>query len=1529
MKLLSTKNHSCTQYEYASTTRTTLSIVKHHRGGNAQKSFTTCFHSSSFVQNKDFKTSTSDATSQASSHTSLDSSIDSLLVNHIKQPLQQQPHRHFIPQSVVSNPINVQQQRWFSTNSSNSNNSGQATNASKSIRSASTRKRRRKSSSIVTTNSKIKGAKSGLKSTSRKRSSKKVAKKGKESEKTLSSTTVSSPFSTRNILNEIYQKAFKCIISNDCFQYESLAKIVQNNKFTYWSCTFHCPITKKSIQTLGRINDDKFSIVFDEKYRQKSNTSPDDPASLPLYIQSEDKDVYYYQKRKIAQHACVARIFDHIPLHIKQQFIQEKDYDKSLYSSQFCDFDLDIGFSEALASIPTSTSNSGDENEEDNVYEFLYKKRNAHNFLSKLQKQYDPNIKQETVSRTTKTFSLEDDCKARNIEYDKINSSNNSMPYWRAEFTSPISNEVFHSGTMIRNNYDKPKKEFGYVYYGKMKHAKSTAICKAIDCFMHRGGWTNSGDNDYKFPNSELVGYENFCVEEPYDSKSNFLVEPKEIHNDVANLGKPERGENEDFKIYLTGDDEDGRKSTSLKYDILPKVILYQRYQALLKTAIPGDSLKTVSKDFRDMKVLYWTSTFECPVSGRVFKSGTLKQVAEQKNIANPTILTEDGIIYYSSKKDAQHAAAGRACDVLSAVNFFSSFGVNNDIETTQFCEEDPFDADCEENNALSQDNFEGGDFVEDDYADEGEIFDDDDEEFVIEQIPQAGSSTMDGSNNAMQALLDAWADSFIMSQNSEHHRLHKKEVVSTASAWCHHMRTEYNALKNNEKKCHVKDDDKKKKVFQLLQMPVSTQSCNSILKALGNVGYSNQDINDNLPSSTIHKTRTLSPISETGSTGPSQQLLSLVEDELSSLSSLPSMYERNKMPQSISMDKQNLANSIINLMVKKFDSLEAFCEPDIETFNQYIRNIHYQSPQEAAAVAESLLRDLLANKPFHGFILHPNTASFNAVMKHCVTENNYKSVLQLIQQMLDDKATTQCRPNRETFLLALNSFAQHHNNTCFDLNKARRWIECIQGFADQHPEDGLDVDIGIYNAVLPWTKNVSIQLSDQGMVDTGILLNHGENVIEGKRLNAEKIEEWVDNIDRLDVQDGNFVSTTPNIRTYEAVVQAWAEVGVTGVEKAEYWASKILEKAATNSFMKPRIETFTPIIACWACSGERSGVENVTKWIQKLDELSKTNSVLHPSGIVRSYQITAQRNYIKLGLGMTGNSSIAQIKKRLNVAEECYGDLQEIIEILQSSEINNVEMEITPFLECVDTWNDTISSSMNETEARESIENLLETIKTFDQFLEWWYRKCVSSNYEVEQAKKSNCQKEFDVQLHELHDDSAILYKNIMFNLRKTNINGIIGTHFHHVENILRRYEMHSKHIENHNLTSSTKCLELYNEVLEWCQALHHPTQYGDAIRLAMYVLDMCLRRYKAKCISAGEVEGVSLKVIDIACTVVPNDREKILLLRKVIEVMDKIGVYLEGETIRAVLPQGLDVSEVLFSPKEEELVNRIISSS
>ena len=67
----------------------------------------------------------------------------------------------------------------------------------------------------------------------------------------------------------------------------------------YWTCSFHCPIT---------------NIVLDSSHIQ--------PRPQLTYYQPprQEDGVWYYAKKSWTQYACYARIFDHLPIEIHEQY---------------------------------------------------------------------------------------------------------------------------------------------------------------------------------------------------------------------------------------------------------------------------------------------------------------------------------------------------------------------------------------------------------------------------------------------------------------------------------------------------------------------------------------------------------------------------------------------------------------------------------------------------------------------------------------------------------------------------------------------------------------------------------------------------------------------------------------------------------------------------------------------------------------------------------------------------------------------------------------------------------------------------------------------------------------------------------------------------------------------------------------------------------------------------------------------------------------------------------------------------------
>ncbi|KAI2491718.1 hypothetical protein MHU86_22827 [Fragilaria crotonensis] len=99
-------------------------------------------------------------------------------------------------------------------------------------------------------------------------------------------------------------------------------------------------------------------------------------------------------------------------------------------------------------------------------------------------------------------------------------------------------------------------------------------------------------------------------------------------------------------------------------------------YYSRMKVPKFKDGFETVMH--KDKHILLWSATFVCPITGKKYWSGTLR---DESNYGEASYLK--GTPYYTRRKSAVHAAAARAIDDMM-------FSFTNDVNLPRLCYDDP-----------------------------------------------------------------------------------------------------------------------------------------------------------------------------------------------------------------------------------------------------------------------------------------------------------------------------------------------------------------------------------------------------------------------------------------------------------------------------------------------------------------------------------------------------------------------------------------------------------------------------------------------------------------------------------------------------------------------------------------------------------------------------------------------------------------------------------------------------------------------
>jgi transcription elongation factor Elf1 len=953
---------------------------------------------------------------------------------------------------------------------------------------------------------------------------------------------------------------------------------------------------------------------------------------------------------------------------------------------------------------------------------------------------------------------------------------------WTAEFKSPITEEVFPAGVL---KSEDSLHIAGKTYYVNKRLARAAAVGLATDCFHFRGGWlTNRSGKEFQFPVDNVQNYTPFCLDSPYESKDGLSCV---------------------FDVFIPAE-----KSNQIS--ITPKQIMNNRYQKLFRgtgSSINEESFSSVSTDVdvNGIKHVYWNSTFECPVTGQVFSSGTLKIIDENASETDvPQLLDINGTIYYLEKKNAEHAAAGRAYDILSSTNFFSSFGMNEYKEIPQFCHEDPHDT-------LNVDN--------------------DEDEFTIQTIPTAGGLNKESftTQTTMEIVLDAWADAKIDAVHTDDSQSSGlvADAVDVAGSWSKKMNE---VLKKGKSQsiCAISSASSKS-LKALNHSPITTFSCNAILKALANC-------NNGAFSADTHRVQSIA-----------KDVIELMGELSSPPTSLP-------------------------------------CIPNVDTFNFYIRCLQSTKAVEVSEKAEAILSDMIDKKKLFGVQLpNPDCNTFNAVMKSwlSVSEVDHYEEAQRLFHKLESNGL---HPNKDTFKIMLEALGQtsKHSSqsepTFFKGYKARSLIHKMDEYSKKDTYQDLNVDIETFNLALN-VHNIYDEILHKDDAGTEKFDEHFDPT-DVLVLNALNVENWVNEIEQNHLKDDK-ASLNPNLSTYEAVMKAWIQTcSIEGMLNAEKWAQYLLDKSMDpDSGFHLRLSTFLPIIKAWAFSGHELGVVKVDNWIRVIDELSNNNHCMKPDLNMRSLYIEAlkRKQYQLL------KTFSCPFPEALQISTSC----MEIASNLSHQAVERSESDYEMFLMLIDLWKYNLEFLQLESSEFEimvqnmcSVMDLYEDTFGFRKMLKLDQFDQISNPHEVLYGSDQIYEKIISSIL-DLGDENETLQV------------AIIESQVHKIEGYLNRREQYRNRIasdyggtcDNIPIMSTI----LLRNIIRCCKFMKNKTRNGDAVRIAVSVLHYVIEQQEQDTISESDALLLYHDVVDMVETVVFNPIEKTMVVKAIISDLMKLN--------------------------------------
>ena len=596
-----------------------------------------------------------------------------------------------------------------------------------------------------------------------------------------------------------------------------------------------------------------------------------------------------------------------------------------------------------------------------------------------------------------------------------------------------------------------------------------------------------------------------------------------------------------------------------------------------------------------------WTASFTCPLTGLTFNAGTLRTSKDAKLL--------NGRIVYSNEQGAEMAAAARYLDDLR-------FTQSGETEP-RWCEEVPsqihaiaiqklfMDAESEQeyvNNILnrsprwartrkdgdskeplldslttgvmekskeldrSESEISSSSFSQENVSQWQHSSDTDDDELVIRDVAafsSAGLSTLD-------RIMDTWSETVAT----------RKSIPADGSVPYISRVAQTNPLQQKEKviaetvSWHErlsKQTISTNQVFRVFQTsPITITSATAALRALSKAhwNHSSQDIETN----------------------------QRVEDA---------------------------AKKMINLMWHSGS-------PSIEGYNYYLQCLAPSGSTSDGHTADEIFRAMVDRNELDGRLLpEPDSRTFNTMIQLCAlsggdtADSKCREIFEMIEEA--EEMSFDVQPGRDTILSGLASLARPGPSgvSSFNGDRARWWIDQIQQMREESDDSSLVADTEVYNAPLRWSGGA--ESSRTRPYAQGLPWDHHCEIFgDGFRtlpesdplwIEAGRIEEWLLEMETIGVE--------PDVETFEASVQAWSRTGTfEGLRQAE----ELVHRALASDKVHLRFQSFHPILAAWAYSGDERSLDKLDEWSERLEKECIACPELKPDERMNLAKLVAKR---------------------------------------------------------------------------------------------------------------------------------------------------------------------------------------------------------------------------------------------------------------------------------------------------------------
>jgi hypothetical protein len=434
--------------------------------------------------------------------------------------------------------------------------------------------------------------------------------------------------------------------------------------------------------------------------------------------------------------------------------------------------------------------------------------------------------------------------------------------------------------------------------------------------------------------------------------------------------------------------------------------------------------------------------------------------------------------------------------------------------------------------------------------------------------------------------------------------------------------------------------------------------------------------------------------------------------------------------PLGTSTSIETVAKKILDELWKKRSAL-----PDSDTYTYFLKCIDGSNPNIAAEKAEAIVEAMMSaakHKSNSCLLPKPNQGTFNALIQ-------ITAQLGGISGRYPKHTDADFSPDRQSFLCVLSSCTYapvlEHEFGGFDRPFVEECINQMTVLATENMDDSLIPDNIVYNAPLRWTGGPQLWAESrpyaryiswdnyEKLYEKRTFSDEQVNEDDRRVMQARAMESWLDAMDMVSASNKEI---SPNIETYEAVIQAWLRTATRyGLNRAQDLLRKLLKSYPDNVSLTPRLQSFHPVIAAQYHSHQDDSPTNILAWINECEFFSKDAEACLDSRLVEMKLIASVTLQTKLLKHEDDKKScLLEFERQVKILELARDCSKSICAACRSFELNagkvafdDQPVDIRLFLKATRSWENVITLGVKVKEPELISEAVSEMISLFERF--------------------------------------------------------------------------------------------------------------------------------------------------------------------------------------------------------------------